>query len=152
MIGSVRFNQPITLAFAPFLLIWSGGLINQLLQVNQQTAQAMGERYAQLDWQQIESGGISAGWWNRNNLGRFHSNFLMLPQILPSSEQTASQYDELNQGLVLGGSIEQYIDAAISIFCNFMQIREAVRDQGLTNNNVTTSVSLGPIFGGACNW
>ena len=109
----------------------------------------MGERYAQLDWQQIESRRDQCRLLEQEQPWQVSSaNFLMLPQILPSSEQTASQYDELNQGLVLGGSIEQYIDVHAKdphLLQPLLQIREAVRDQGFdVNNNVTTSVSLKP--------
>ena len=111
----------------------------------------MGERYAQLDWQQIEFRRDQCRLLEQEQPWQVSSaNFLMLPQILPSSEQTASQYDELNQGLVLGGSIEQYIDVHAKdphLLQPLLQIREAVRDQGFdVNNNVTTSVSLKPYF------
>lgn len=127
-------------------------MINQLLQANQRTAQAaMGHRYAKLDWQLIESRRDQCGQLEQQQPWQVcRDNFLMLPQILPSSEQTAAHYEDLNQGLVLGGGIEQYIDLHGKdphLLQPLLQLREAVGDQGFdVNNNVTTSVGLKPYF------
>ena len=71
----------------------------------------MGDRYAKLDWQLIESRRDCCRKLEQQQPWQVcRDNFLMLPQVLPSSEQTAAHYNELNQGLVLGDGIEQYLD------------------------------------------
>ena len=127
-------------------------MINQLLQANQRTAQAaMGHRYAKLDWQLIEARRDQCRQLEQQQPWQVcRDNFLMLPQILPSSDPTAAHYAELNQGLELGDGIEQYIDVHGKdphLLKPLLQLRQAVADQGFdVNNNVTTSVGLKPYF------
>ena len=111
----------------------------------------MGDRYAKLDWQLIESRRDCCRKLEQQQPWQVcRDNFLMLPQVLPSSEQTAAHYNELNQGLVLGDGIDQYLDVHGKdphLLQPLLQLREAVRDQGFdVNNNVTTSVGLKPYF------
>lgn len=127
-------------------------MINQLLQANQRTAQAaMGHRYAKLDWQLIESRRDQCRRREQQQPWQVcRDNFLMLPQILPSSDPVAAHYSELNQGLELGAGIKQYIDVHGKdphLLEPLLQLRQAVADQGFdVNNNVTTTVGLKPYF------
>ena len=125
---------------------------SQLLQANQRTAQAaMGHRYAKLDWQLIESRRDLCSQLEQQQPWHVcRDNFLMLPQLFPSSDQTAELYENLNQGLILGDGIEQYIDVHGKdphLLQPLLQLREAIGNQGFdVNNNVTTSAGLKPYF------
>ncbi|WP_255441182.1 6-hydroxymethylpterin diphosphokinase MptE-like protein [Synechococcus sp. HK01-R] len=124
----------------------------KMLFANQQTAKsAMGHRYLGLDWKKIE---------NRRELCRLAEeeepwrvkaeNFLLLPQMLPSSDQTAKIYDDLNIGFELGDGIEQYIDVHGKdphLLRPLLQLRQVVADQGFDQNeSVTTADHLSPYF------
>jgi len=111
----------------------------------------MGHRYASLDWQLVEArrdacaaAEASRPW------GVCRDNFLLLPQILPSSDGTAAHYGELNQGLTLGAGIGQYIDVHGKdphLLEPLLQLRHAVAATGFDPNcNLTTSDGIRPYF------
>lgn len=128
--------------------------INPLLDANQLLAKgAMGHRYDKLDWRLVEERRDACTAAEANPTLRWsvcRENFLLLPQILPSTDATAAHYAELNEGLTLGAGIEQYIDVHGKdphLLEPLLQLRQAVAEAGFDPNcNLTTSDGIRPYF------
>ena len=104
--------------------------------------QSMGERFSKLDWDLIAE--------RRNNCAAVPAeqqwkvsadNFLVMPQIMPSTDSTAEIYVELNRGLTLGDDIHQYLDVHAKdphLFFPLLELRAAVEATGFDRNyNIT---------------
>ena len=125
---------------------------NELLHLNQQAAKvSMGDRYTKLDWDLVQLRRDSCRQVEQSKPWQVcKENFLKLPQIMPSSDKVAAHYEEMNQGLTLGGGIEQYLDVHAKdphLLQPLLKLRQTV--EGLdfdVNNNITTTNGLRPYF------
>ena len=125
---------------------------NQLLLANQRAAQvSMGARYEKLDWEIINERRQNCKELEQNNPWQIcKENFLMLPQMMPSSEKVVSIYKQMNQGFRLGNGIEQYLDVHGKdphLLKPLLQLRDEVANLDFDpNNDITTSDNLKPYF------
>ncbi len=127
-------------------------LDNNLLVLNQQAAKlSMGNRYEKLDWKVIQSRRDCC--YQKEQIDPWKvcpDNFLMLPRLMPSSDQIADHYQQIIQGLVLGEGIEQYLDVHAKdphLLEPLLKLRKAVASQNFdANYGVTTNQGLRPYF------
>ena len=123
-----------------------------LLKQNQLLAQqAMGERVSNLDWDLISRRRNICSQKEQEDPWKVDlDNFLIFPQLLPSSDETADTYSSLIEGLELGAGLEQYLDVHgkdIHLIEPLLGLRKLVADQCFdVNNNITTSENLKPYF------